>query len=151
MFSTHCLHVGMFYIRSISRDSIHIISNENTFSQYLAWKNSKWYGKTNITPYHFVLTIQWRHNESDCISNQQPHGCLFNGLFRRISTKTWKFRGTGLCSGNLAGTVNSPHKWPVTRKVFPFDDVIMAAICRCRKTLDIWGTVVKWKLRSHLL
>ena len=22
-------------------------------------------------------------------------------------------------------TVNSPHKWPVTRKIFPFDDVIM--------------------------
>ena len=21
--------------------------------------------------------------------------------------------------------VNSPHKWPVTRKMFPFDDVIM--------------------------
>ena len=24
-------------------------------------------------------------------------------------------------------TVNSPHKWPVTRKMFPFDDVIMWA------------------------
>ena len=23
------------------------------------------------------------------------------------------------------GLVNSPHKWPVTRKMFPFDDVIM--------------------------
>ena len=23
------------------------------------------------------------------------------------------------------GPVNSPHKWPVTRKIFPFDDVIM--------------------------
>ena len=23
------------------------------------------------------------------------------------------------------GQVNSPHKWPVTRKMFPFDDVIM--------------------------
>ena len=23
------------------------------------------------------------------------------------------------------GTVNSPHKWPVTRKMFPFDDVVM--------------------------
>ena len=23
------------------------------------------------------------------------------------------------------GAVNSPHKWPVTRKMFPFDDVIM--------------------------
>ena len=26
------------------------------------------------------------------------------------------------------GPVNSPHKWPVTRKMFPFDDVVMAAI-----------------------
>ena len=24
--------------------------------------------------------------------------------------------------------VNSPHKWPVTRKMFPFDDVIMLYI-----------------------
>ena len=26
------------------------------------------------------------------------------------------------------GPVNSPHKWPVTRKMFPFDDVIMYVI-----------------------
>ena len=26
------------------------------------------------------------------------------------------------------GPVNSPHKWPVTRKMFPFDDVIMTSI-----------------------
>ena len=26
------------------------------------------------------------------------------------------------------GPVNSPHKWPVTRKIFPFDDVIMLRI-----------------------
>ena len=26
------------------------------------------------------------------------------------------------------GPVNSPHKWPVTRKMFPFDDVIMYEI-----------------------
>ena len=25
--------------------------------------------------------------------------------------------------------VNSPHKWPVTRKMFPFDDVIMRSVC----------------------
>ena len=25
--------------------------------------------------------------------------------------------------------VNSPHKWPVTRKMFPFDDVIMSLRC----------------------
>ena len=27
--------------------------------------------------------------------------------------------------GSHRGRVNSPHKWPVTRKMFPFDDVIM--------------------------
>ena len=32
-------------------------------------------------------------------------------------------RVTGLCVGNSPG--NSPHKGPVTREVFPFDDVIM--------------------------
>ena len=26
------------------------------------------------------------------------------------------------------GPVNSPHKWPVTRKMFPFHDVIMITI-----------------------
>ena len=25
------------------------------------------------------------------------------------------------------GPVNFPHKWPVTRKMFPFDDVIMSS------------------------
>ena len=29
------------------------------------------------------------------------------------------------------GPVNSPHKWPVTRKMFPFDDVIMLGTHRC--------------------
>ena len=29
--------------------------------------------------------------------------------------------------GNHRGPVNSPHKWPVTRKMFPFDDVIMSS------------------------
>ena len=27
------------------------------------------------------------------------------------------------------GPVNSPHKWPVTRKIFSFDDVIMCCEC----------------------
>ena len=30
-----------------------------------------------------------------------------------------------LVRGSHRGPVNSPHKWPVTRKMFPFDDVIM--------------------------
>ena len=32
------------------------------------------------------------------------------------------------------GPANSPHKWPITRKMFPFDDVIMIIFwCQYRK------------------
>ena len=31
-----------------------------------------------------------------------------------------------LCGEFTRGPVNSPHKWPVTRKMFPFDDIIMS-------------------------
>ena len=31
------------------------------------------------------------------------------------------------------GLVNSPHKWPVTRKMFPFDDVIMVIFPGCMR------------------
>ena len=69
--------------------------------------------------------LQWRHNEHDSVWNHQPRDCLLNRLFRRRSKRTWKLRVTGLCVGNSLGPVNSPHKWPVTRKKFQFDDVIM--------------------------
>ena len=34
------------------------------------------------------------------------------------------------------GPVNSPHKWPVTRKMFPFDDVIMRCYSLSSNHLD---------------
>ena len=33
--------------------------------------------------------------------------------------------------------VNSPHKWPVTRKMFPFDDVIMMSIFSLKNSYRI--------------
>ena len=74
-------------------------------------------------------TLLWRHNDRDSVSNHQPRGCLLSRLFRRRSKKTSKLRVTGLCVGNSPGPVNSPHKGPVTRKMFPFDDVIMRTGC----------------------
>ena len=80
-----------------------------------------------------IRTLQWRHNERDGISNHQPRDCLLNHLFRCRSKKTWKLHDlktsklpvTGLCEGNSPVTVEFPNKGPVTRKMFPFDDVIM--------------------------
>ena len=77
------------------------------------------------------MPLHWRHNDHNGVSNHQPHHCLLKRLFRRISRKTSKLRITGLCMGNSPGPVNSPHKGPVTRKMFPFDDV--NALCPLRQ------------------
>ena len=73
----------------------------------------------------YSLALRWRHNERDGVSNHQPHDCLLSRLFWRRSKKSSKFRVTGLCEGNIRGLVKSPHKGLVTRKMFPFDDIIM--------------------------
>ena len=68
-------------------------------------------------------TLQWHHNESHGVSNYRRLHCLLNGWFRRRLKKTSNIRVTGLCAGN--SSVNSPHKGPVTQKMFPFDDGTM--------------------------
>ena len=47
------------------------------------------------------------------------------------SKETSKLRVTGPCDGINRWPVDSPHKEPVTRKMFPFDDVIMTSK-KCR-------------------
>ena len=66
-----------------------------------------------------LIPLQWRNNERDGVSNHQPHDFLLNRFFR--SKKTSKFEATDLCVGNSPVT----GEFPVTRKMFPFDDVIM--------------------------
>ena len=73
----------------------------------------------------FHSTLRWRHNDHSGVSNHQPRGCLLNRLFRRKSKKTSKLRVTGLRAGNSPGTGEFPAQMPVTRKMLPFDDVIM--------------------------
>ena len=81
---------------------------------------------------------QWRHNGHDSVSCHQPHHCLLNRLFRRRSKKISKLRVTGLCAGIHQWPVNSPHTWPITRKMFPFDDVIMW-----------WRKIISWDRLGH--
>ena len=71
----------------------------------------------------FIMNLsQWRFNERDGVSNHQCLDGLLKHLFRRRSKKT----SLAFVRGIHRWSVNSPHKGPVTRKMFPFDDVIMA-------------------------
>ena len=72
-----------------------------------------------------AITLQCRHNERDCVSNDLPHDCLLNRLFKAQIKEIAKYRVTGLCREIHRCSVDSPHKGPVTRKMFPFDNVIM--------------------------
>ena len=69
----------------------------------------------------------------------------------RRSKKTPKIRVTGHMRGIHRGPVNSPHKWPVTRKMFPFDDVIMfraeSGGIPSQRAFNVW--VVKWTFIPH--
>ena len=50
------------------------------------------------------VTLRWRHNDRDGVSNHQPRDCLLNRLLRRRSKETSKLCVTGLCAANSPGT-----------------------------------------------
>ena len=55
-----------------------------------------------------AIPLQWRHNESDGVSNHQPHDRLLNRFFSRGTKKTSKLRVTGLCAANSPVTGEFP-------------------------------------------
>ena len=77
----------------------------------------------------FCITLLWRHNGRDGVSNHQPHDCLLNRLFMHRSKKTSKLRVTGLCVGNS----------PVTGK-FP------AQMASNAENVSIW-----WRHHGHYM
>ena len=72
-------------------------------------------------------SLHWRHNDHDCVSNHQPHGCLLNRLLRRRSKKTSKLRVTGLFTG--AG------EFPAQRASYAKN---VSVSCRHHVTRSMW-------------
>ena len=73
-------------------------------------------------------TLQWRHNERHGVSNHQflivySTVCLGADQRKHQSSSSLAF-----VRRIHRGSVNSPNKGPVTRKIFPFDDVIMRSL-----------------------
>ena len=72
-----------------------------------------------ICQYLIKSTLQWRQNERDGVSNHLLLHCLLNRLFKHRTKKVSKLCVTGRYPAS------SPYNGPVTRKMFPFDEVIM--------------------------
>ena len=73
------------------------------------------------------ISLPWRHNGLDDVSNHQPHHCLLSRLFGEDKKNHQSSASLAFVRGIHRGPVKSPHKWPVAGKMFPFDDVIILA------------------------
>ena len=77
--------------------------------------------------------LEWHHNERAGVSNHRCIVCLLTLCFGAdhrknqscVSSPFGGGGGGGGGGGNHRWPVKSPHKGPVTPKMFPFDDVIM--------------------------
>ena len=132
----HCFRICWYKLHNLCWFFVRKITM--SFVSSVAWRKLNFFRAPWAIMTGFVLprknTIRWRHNGHDCVYNHQPHHCLLNHIFGCRSKKTSRRRVTGLCAGTSPGPVNSPHKWPVTRKMFPFDDVIMICNPICGHT-----------------
>ena len=57
-----------------------------------------------------LISLQWRHNECNSVSNHGRLDCLLNRLSRRKSKKTSKLSVTGLFEGNSPVTGEFPSQ-----------------------------------------
>ena len=82
----------------------------------------------------FFFLLQWGVDETFWIAKNRIlnimavdriYDCLFNLYSGADQRKHQSSALLAFVRGILRGPMNSPHKWPVTRKMFPFDDVIM--------------------------
>ena len=70
-------------------------------------------------------TLLWRHNERDGVPNHRCLDCLLDLCSGAVQRNHLSSASLTFVMGIYRGPVDSPHKGPVTRKLFPFDDVIM--------------------------
>ena len=78
------------------------------FSMNKLFSNSRVFG--DVRPHGAHVTVQWRHNERDSVSNHRRLDYLFNRLFMGRSKKISKFRVTGLCERNPPVTGGFPSQ-----------------------------------------
>ena len=75
----------------------------------------------------YYRSLLWRHDERDGVSNHQLHDCYSNVYYNwgADQRKHQSSASLAFVRGIHRSPVNSPYKGPVTRKMFPFDDIIM--------------------------
>ena len=102
-----------------------------------AFQNADWKYQPFCTGLNVLNKKLWEHYNnvimttiaSQITSLAVVYSTVYSDADQR---KHQSFASLALVWGIHRGPVNSSHKWPVTRKMLPFDDVIMARLCPIR-------------------
>ena len=113
---------------------------------------------------NLLLSLQWRYTGRDGVSNQQPHHCLLNRLFRHRSKKTSKPRVTGLGAGNSPVTGEFPAqiasnaenvsfwwRYQDATMIFLTEDTINATLAILQRSFSITKTMISVWRGDHFL
>ena len=99
---------------------------------------------------HFLITennsSQWHHNGRDGVSNHQTHHCLPNLYSGADQRKQQSSASLAFVQGIHWSPVNTLHKWPVTRKMFPFDAIIMWTSIQIKAWIN---HIKQWDVITH--
>ena len=139
-----------WYITNIHRRFTDVVRIEIKSWSYhtllITYGIPQWVGLKEIWLKEYTIAINWYKHFSLLFSKKHSirppplHGIIMSTMTYQITSLTTVYstlysgadQRKHQSSASLAHVlgihwwpVNSPHKWPVTRKMFPFDDVIM--------------------------
>ena len=79
------------------------------------------------TTHNTAFSLRWRHNGCNSIASQMTSLTIVYSIVYSDADQRKRESSASLTIvwGIHREPINSQHKWPVTRKMFPFDDVIM--------------------------
>ena len=87
---------------------------------------------------------EWHYNDvimGAILSQITSLTIVYSAVYSRANQRKPRSSLLAFVRGIHRWPVNSPHKWPVTRKMFPFDDVIM-------RWLQLWCHDGSWHHRG---
>ena len=125
------LHIDITFARALSQELWFRISIEQSGFIFALIVNNTYYiciiANGSFRCSNETFTLQWCHNEHDGVSNHQRMDCFSTVCSCADQRKHQSSASLSFVRGIHRLPVNCPHKMPVTRKMFPFDDIIMQA------------------------
>ena len=134
LYGSCCIWINVS-LKVVLKDAI---SYKLALVQIMAWSRTRnkpsHYSDVIMGPMAFLIT-----------SLMIVYSTVYSGVDQR---KHQSSASLAFVRGIHRGLVNSPHKWPVTQKMFPFDDVII--IWTTDGSVD-WHIYVSWPGRVNTL